>query len=345
MKEHFIASRIVILALVGVLCLHSAIWAEEGESLVPVRVGKVVRTVLHGYEIAYGRVQADPEARVIVGAPADGIVNRVACRPGQDVSPGDLLFELDARVQNAAVAERKQALEFARSEFERQKQLLEIEGTTQKEYLQAQMNLNKVEQELTAAQVQLDYLSVRAPMMGTITTLNVSAGETVQTAQVLATLIDPFRRTVSMQVPAQAMDEILIGQPVEVSTGTGWIAAGTIDFMATVVNPANGTIEVRATLPSNSPLRIGQFIRARILFETHSGCLAVPTEALVTDPDGGTYIAVIEGDISRRLPVVGKLREGAYIEVEGDNLAEGMTIATEGAYGLPEQTRVQVIGR
>lgn len=334
-----------LMALTGWLGFHPSACAEETETVVPVRTGVIVRTTLHGYGTAYGRVQPVPEARVTMRPLSDGVIARVVCRPGQLVDKGDLLFQLDAREAELVLTERQQALAFAQQEYERQVQLLKIEGTSQKEVQQTARDFHMAEQALAAAQLQLDYLSVRAPMAGTVVSVNTAPGEAVQASQPLAILLDPSRRVLSIQVPAVAMDAVREKQPVQVSIGEAWLDAGSVGSIAAEVNRANGTVEVRSMLPPESPLRIGQFVQARILFETHADCLAVPVDALVTDPEGGTYIAAIHGDRARRLPVVGNLREGGWVEVEGDGLAEGMDIATEGAYGLPEETRVEVIGK
>jgi len=44
-------------------------------------------------------------------------------------------------------------------------------------------------------------------------------------------------------------------------------------------------------------------------------------------------------------PVKVGLRDGELVEIEGDSLREGMTVVTEGAYGLPKETRVRVLNQ
>jgi hypothetical protein len=38
------------------------------------------------------------------------------------------------------------------------------------------------------------------------------------------------------------------------------------------------------------------------------------------------------------------LRDGGLVEIEGDGLQAGMTVVTEGAYGLPKETKIRVLG-
>ena len=340
---------------VGLLFVNPPAETEEEEAsietVVPVHTGQIIKTTLHGYETVYGRIAAAPAGaeanagRVAVQASIDGILARTACSPGQIVAQGDVLFELDPRMAEMAVNDQQQQLAFAQQEYERQQQLLEIEGTSQKDFQQAERNFQQAEQALATARLQLDFHTIRASIGGTVTRVLANAGDAVQASQVLGEVLDTSRRVISMQLPITAMDRIERGMPVQLETDDGWIDAGTLDYIAEAADPGSGSVELRATLSPEAAFHIGQFVRARILCETHTGCLAVPDQALVTDPEGGTYIAVIAGDRATRRPVVGKLKEGGWIEIEGEDLAEGMEIATEGAYGLPEETRIEILGR
>lgn len=60
--------------------------------------------------------------------------------------------------------------------------------------------------------------------------------------------------------------------------------------------------------------------------------------------EGGTVIAVVQGDKAAQKPVKARLRDGGLVEVEGEGLSEGMTVVTTGAYGLPKETKVRVLG-
>jgi membrane fusion protein (multidrug efflux system) len=115
-------------------------------------------------------------------------------------------------------------------------------------------------------------------------------------------------------------------------------------FIGPEVDPAADTVRVRTSVPSASPLRPGQFVNLRITAEVHEGRLAVPVASIVTH-EGVSEIAIVNGDQAVKRKVTVGLQDGNLVEVDGEGLAEGMTVVTEGAYGLPEQSRIQVIGR
>jgi membrane fusion protein (multidrug efflux system) len=70
--------------------------------------------------------------------------------------------------------------------------------------------------------------------------------------------------------------------------------------------------------------------------------LAVPVESVVSR-EGNAVIAVVEGDRAKQKPVKTGLRDGGLVEVEGEDLREGMGIVTQGVYGLPVESRIRVV--
>ncbi len=337
--------RIVPIVLVGVLAGFAwMVWfrpvktAEEDkkpEALVPVQVGKIIRTTLHSYVTAYGVVEPDPAAgaRLAVGVP--GVVTGVNCVEGQHVEKGAVLFELDGRAVEVAV-------QFAQKTVDRQRKLVLTEGTSQK-------LLQDAEQQLASAHAQQALLQVHAPFSGTITRVNTKAGEAADLTTVLAEMIDLDRLVVSLNVPSAEAGMLKVSQPVEVSTGdsTNTISAS-LGFTSAQVDPKSGAGMARAPLPLNSGLRPGQFIRARIVIEERKDRLAAPLASVARDSSGATFVAMVEGEKAVLKPAKAGLRDGGWVEVEGEGIEADKPVVTEGAYGLimTQQfaTKIRVVG-
>jgi len=64
----------------------------------------------------------------------------------------------------------------------------------------------------------------------------------------------------------------------------------------------------------------------------------------VKDAEGVTVIALVQNDKAVQKPVKTGLRDGGLVEVEADGLQADMTVVTEGAYALPKETKVRVLG-
>jgi len=339
----------VIFLMVAVLmagCKPAA--TEQAEEKIPtevaVKVGKVVRTTLRRYVEGWGNVEPEPatdsraSASARVASPVAGVVTEVKCAEGQRVEKGATLFQLDSRLALAQLEKAKVAVEFAEAAFERQKKLLPTEGTSRKQFQEAEQQLRSARAALAEAQTQFDLLRVTAPLAGTVTRVAINPGEAVELLTVMAEIVDLDRLVVSANIPSTDLPLLKTGLPVEVE---GKMTS--LSYIAPQVDPKTGSVLVRAAAPKDAGLRPGQFVRVRIIGEERAGRLAVPRVSVYTDPDGQSTIAVVEGDKAKRKVVKAGLRDGDLVEVEADGLAEGMTVVTEGSYALPEETKIRVL--
>jgi len=310
---------------------------QKPDTEVPVRVGKIARATLRGYVIAYGAVEAEPAgerpaASARVGPSVPGVVAEVKCVEGQRVDKGAVLFQLDSRAADVAVT-------FAEKTLERQKKLVQVDGTSQKA-------LQEAEQQLAAARAQQALLRVQSPLAGTLLRLNVKPGEAVDLTSVLAEVIDLDRLVVSANVPSSELAALKAGQPAEVlADQPAPPLKGAVAYISSGLDAKTGTALVRASIPPNSGLRPGQFVTLRIVSAEHKDRLAVPVASVVKDAAGATVIALVQDDKAVQKPVKAGLRDGNLVEVEADGLQADMTVVTEGAYGLPKETKIRVLGK
>ena len=365
-------SVLIVLVVAGFVWFAGYVWLkhpkpeEEAEvpTVVPVQVGKITRATLRGYVVAYGIVEPEPRgarpaASARVASAVPGVAAAVLCVEGQRVEKGDLLVQLDSRTADVAVA-------FAEKSLERQKRLMQAEATSQKA-------LEEAEQQLDAARAQLELLSIKAPLAGTVAQVNVKPGEAVDVTTVLAEVIDLDRLVVSANVPSAELPALKTGQATEalpdkaavrvvvgslttrLKSGEKTTAAledkaaspltGTLVFISPEEDPKTGTAMVRASVPAGSGLRPGQFVTLRIVSEEHKDCLAAPAESVVKDIEGASVIALVENNKAVQKPVSTGLHEGGLIEVAADGLEPDMVVVTEGAYGLPKETEIKILAK
>ncbi len=120
---------------------------------------------------------------------------------------------------------------------------------------------------------------------------------------------------------------------------------GAIAMVGFQVDRKTNTVSITASLPAESPLRPGQFVRVRILIEEHPNVLAVPWVSIIhtEDEKAPTGVSIVHKEKATRVPVALGLRDGDWVEVKGEGLKAGDSIVTEGAYGLPKETKVHLI--
>ena len=85
-------------------------------------------------------------------------------------------------------------------------------------------------------------------------------------------------------------------------------------------------------------------MQLKIVTAVHANCLAAPAESVVTDESGHSVIALVKGDEAAQTPVKTDLRENGWVEISGTGLKAGDTVVTVGAYGLPEKTKIRLLG-
>jgi membrane fusion protein, multidrug efflux system len=320
---------------------------EEIVTDVGVHVGKIVRATLRRYVTAYGTVEPEPPsygkpaAGAFISAPVGGILAEIVCTEGLAVETGALLFRLDTRLAEVAVAKAAKALESAEQTYERQKKLLAAEGTSQKNFQQAELELNTARSELAAARTELSLLEIRAPLAGTVVRISVRLGQAVEPNAVLAEVIALDRLVVTAQVPSRDAAPLKPGQPVV--WGDGSAPAGKLVIVGKDIDPKTDTVLVRASLPASAGFQPGQFLNIRIVSEERRNVLAVPEESVVPGPEGGTVLMVVEGDKAVPKAVKAGLRDAGLVEVEGEGLAEGLVIVTTDAYNITGETKIHII--
>jgi len=349
----------ISMILACMICFNTAVLAEEQElaTEVAVETGKITRTTLHRYIMAYGSIEPEPAmggkppASSKIAAPMMGILTQIHCEEGQHVIKGDLLFELDTRNTDALIAKAAVAVEFAKKNFARKQQLSSTDNISHKLYDEAEQLLQTARKDLLNAKTQRELLQIKAPLSGTVAAIHFKVGEAVSLNTVMADLIDLERLDIAIRVPSQEATALTLGQSVDIRTASTqvWsdidvpsIERGKLIFIGPQVDPLTDTLLVRASLNTGAGLRPGQFVSVRILVEERPERLAVPVESVVTR-EGSSVIAVVKGDSAKQKVIKPGLRDGNLVEVTGANIREGMTIVTQGAYGLPSETRIRVL--
>lgn len=332
---------------------NPAVWAEELKPAteVFVQTGKIIKTTLHRYVMAYGTVEPEPAtggkpaASSKIAAPIMGILTQIHCEEGQQVKKGALLFELDTRSADALVAKAEVAVEFAQKNFARKQQLSATDNISRRLYDEAEQLLQTARKDLLNVLTQRELLQIKAPLSGTVAAIHFKVGEAVSLNTILADLIDLDRLDIAIHVPSREAAALRLGQSVEIDTGSaggGPIQLGKLIFIGPLIDPLTDTVLVRATLNKDSGLRPGQFVNVRIVVEERPERLTVPIESVATR-GGASVIAVVDGDSAKQKIIKPGLRDGNLIEISGEGLQEGMTIVTQGVYGLPPETRIRVL--
>ena len=272
---------------------------------------------------------------------------------GQRVTKGATLFRLDSRVADVAVEHARQGVRFAEQLVQRQEQLGPGEATSQKAYQEAKAQLTTAQSELNTAEAQRRLLDVKAPLDGTVVKVNSRPGDSVDPSTLLAEVVDLSRLVVSASIRSVDAAQVKRGQRVELSPGSGpgrasGGASGTDGVEHDCLHRATGghgnrhrhRARARATRRSAPSGPIRQ--RSRRHRRASGPARRAGREHRAGQ--GGSEVAVVQGDTAIRTPVKTGIREGTLVEVEGEGLRAGVSVVVQGAYGLPAKSKIKILG-
>jgi RND family efflux transporter MFP subunit len=160
----------------------------------------------------------------------------------------------------------------------------------------------------------------------------------------LATVADLSKVQVQGRLPAGYLSTLRPGAAVNLrlSAYANESFAGTLFRLAPQADPQTGELTVWAELPNPAGrLRPGLVGQLTISLPEIADAIAVPEDVLA-DRDGAPVVTVIRDGKANVVPVKLGTRAGALVQVI-DGLKEGDQLATEGGYGLPDETPVKVI--
>ena len=317
-------------------------------------------------------VQIQPEpvghvtaySSVTVRSQITGILSRVHFSEGQEVKKGDLLFTIDERSMQAALAAARAALardtaqlENAKIQFAREQKLFEQKLVSQDEFdtskagLDAQTGTVAADQAALAnAALNLEFTGIRAPFDGRTGSLRFHEGSVIKAQDdTLLTINQTQPIYVEFAVPEQYLPEIKKQMRAQTLAALatfqnldGPPPAGELTFVDNAVDEMTGTILLKATFPNqDSALWPGQFVHVTLTLAELTNVVIVPSQA-VQMGQTGQFLFVVKADQTVELRPVktGIVHDGETIVESG--LRAGETVVTDGHLRLTANARVMV---
>jgi multidrug efflux system membrane fusion protein len=372
-RKRWVWAAILIVLAAGVFLLWrkissdkaaaaAAAKAAQGPAPIPVVAAAARKGDIGVYYSGLGAVT--PLATVTVRTRVDGQLMSVRYREGDTVHKGDLLAEIDDGPYQAALTQaqgmliRDQALlANARIDLTRyqvlaaQQAVPEQQLATQQTLVHQDEGIVKLDQgQGEAAQVNLAYCKIAAPVSGRIGLRLVDSGNIVQSSDtnglVIITQMDPISVifTISEDQLQVVLKKMAAGQALEVDAydraAKTKLAQGSLTTLDNQIDPTTGTLKLRATFANaNGTLFPNQFVNARLLVQEKRGVTLMPTAAVQRN-SSATYVYVVKPDstVTVRAITLGTT-EGDDSEVI-TGLAAGEIVVVTGVDKLQEETKV-----
>jgi membrane fusion protein (multidrug efflux system) len=300
-----------------------------------------------------GSVNADVRARV------SGYVISQNYKEGAVVNKGDLLFQIDPSVYEAAVEQAKAGLDQAEANQLQAEQTEQRETQLFEQKVESQQARDNAVQSNTAAkatvkaqqatlrqaELNLEFTKITAPISGIAGIANPGIGDLVGPgdANPLATIstVDPIK--VYFQISEQ--DYLKVAERIEadrtnpapappaeviLADGSLYPRQGKFSAIDRQVDNQTGTIRLAALFPNpDNILRPGQFVRVRVTVKTLHGALLVPQRA-VNELQTSYELAVVGADNKAEIRSVKVGERVGSLWVVEDGLKPGERVVVEG---------------
>ena len=302
-------------------------------------------------------VDFDNDQATSVLAPFSGPVSRLLVAQDDEVTKGQPLAVVDSPDFATALSTYQKALATAQTNrrlADLDKDLVQHNGVSQREYEQAQTDALNAEADRDAALRALVSLNVpaatiealrqgkpvaapggiiRSPVAGTVVERLITPGQLLQAGSTACfTIANLSRVWVMARLFGSDLSAVSVGDPAEVVTGVdAHTFAGTVDKVSALVDPDTRAVTVRVVADNpQHALRKQMYVRVLIHSHNESAGVLIPVSAVLRDDENlpFVYVAQPDGSFARRHITLGSrvanqyeapagLRDGDQIVVSG----------------------------
>lgn len=356
----------VVLLLVLAGCSGDADKAgkDQKKPAVPVTVAVAAKKTVPVELRAIGNVE--PFATVAIKARISGELQEVHFREGQEVRRGDPLFTIDPRPFEAKLAEAEARLARSQAELANAQKQVERYGAvagkgfvsaervdevrTDAAILEGTVQADKAA--VASARLELDYCSIRSPLDGFAGNLQADRGNVIKanadTDMVTINQVRPVRVAFALpesNLPALQRARAERSLPVRafIPGAESEPRTGELSFLDNTVDPATGTILVKATFPNqDTRLWPGQYVNVVLELSALPDAVVVPEQA-VQNGQKGQYVYVVGADltVAYREVATGISSGGEVVITSG--LQAGEQVVTDGQLRLAPGVEIKIV--
>ncbi len=309
-RRRLLWAALALMAMVGAGLAYKQPWNTDV-------VDVVVENVTPGPHMRIlavnGRVAATHS--VEVRSAVAGTLTDAMAEEGQLLERGATLARVDDTPQQAVVRQAVAALDLgivaqqqAQAALTRATAMgINIARSTQEDALrtleQAQREVGRLQALYDQAHYQLTRFHITAPITGTVLTRTAEPGQVIDQSTPLFTIADLSELVVETDVDEVYATQIRPGMPAILRlAGESENLNGKVYFVAPVVDPATGGLDVKIRFSEPRQIPVGLTVTANITVDQQAEAISVPRTAIVSNSEGST-VFLFYGGIARQTAV------------------------------------------
>lgn len=325
-------------------------------------LGRMEMAEFHDVVTANGMIDVPPSNKASVSAYFGGTVIDIQLLPGEWVKKGQTLFIMEnpdyVKVQQEYL-EAKGQLVYLKSDYERQKNLVEDNVTSQKNYAKAESEfiVTKVKAEALRTQLKLmnidpdaltiDHIhttiNILSPISGYVTNVDITRGAYLNPTHEAVRIVNTDHLHLELNIFEKDLAKVRIGQAIKFNIQEDEMQEydAVVHLVNKTVDPENRSIGVHGHLVDekrSTRFNPGMYVEAEI-YTTSASKTSLPQNALV-EMDGQYYVLVLESSSNNEYVFVRhKVKKGksnnAYSEIlNTDDFGDDTSFLVNGSFNL-----------
>lgn len=349
-------------AIENISDIHTVMLTTKQFQSSDMSTGKLELHQFHQTVQANGMLDVPPQNRVSVSAYFGGYIKEIRLLSGEEVRKGQTLFVLEnpdfVQFQQDFL-EAKAQLAYLKSDYERQKNLIQDNVTSQKNYLKAESDymVTKVrEQSLRKKLILMNIdpntldmsnmrtsINVHSPIDGFITSVHFSSGAFINPEEVAVTIINTNALLVSLNIFEKDLKSVQVGQEIRfrIQDDNSTEYQALVHLVNKTVDPEKRTVGIYGKLTDKlmaKKLNPGMYVEAEIYTSTESR-KSLPKDAVV-EANGKYYVLTLrnksdsEYSFEQKEVTVGAANEDHIEILNASDFNESSEFLVKGAFNL-----------
>ena len=193
------------------------------------------------------------DERINLSSRLSAYVKQVFVSAGDPVKKGQTLVTLDDREISEQLTAAEAQLKQADSEYQRTRQLIEKNASTDQALTAAESMFNSARARVEQVKVMMTYAQITSPIDGIVTDRRIEAGDLANPGQVLLAVYDPTRMRLEVPVPLRLIEKLALRQDVEVTLDRpAKTYPGKVTEIVSEVDPLSRTQKVKVRIEGAS---------------------------------------------------------------------------------------------